>query len=233
MNLVAPIYERVSKKSLQLPSIINTLMIDDDQFDRTRFSHICRGTGLTVKIKDTATIDEMRHALDDNKFDIVFIDYRLNDGTGLDVLEEIQTHPINCDAATIMIAGEGQAEIAVTALKKGCSDYIVKDNLNPESLRRAIINALQKSSLQTSLNIEANMRTSFETVLSGLKNECIVEMRPMLSRMLMTVRKNMTAGSGDEISSFQATMRELEDSCLRLFAFLDDIESFKPKQPDT
>ena len=227
MNLVAPIYERISKKSLPLPNIINALMIDDDQFDRNRFRRLCMEVGLTIKISEVATIPEMRESLDDNKYDIVFIDYRLNEGNGLDVLEEIQTHPINCDAATIMIAGEGQAEIAVAALKNGCSDYIVKDNLNSESLRRAIINALQKSSLQSSLNIEANMRTAFETVLSGLKNECIVEMRPMLSRMLMTVRKNMSPNPGGDGSSFRTTMAELEESCLRLFSFLDDIENFQ------
>ena len=227
MNLVAPIYERISKKSLPLPNIINALMIDDDQFDRNRFRRLCMEVGLTIKITEVATIPEMRESLDDNKYDIVFIDYRLSEGNGLEVLEEIQTHPINCDAATIMIAGEGQAEIAVTALKSGCSDYIVKDNLNPESLRRAIINALQKSSLQSSLNIEANMRTAFETVLSGLKNECIVEMRPMLSRMLMTVRKNMSPNPGGDGSSFRTTMAELEESCLRLFSFLDDIETFQ------
>ncbi len=229
MNLVAPIYDRISKKSLSIPNIINALMIDDDRFDRNRFRRLSLEVGLTIKLTEVATIPEMRECLDDNLYDIVFIDYRLNEGNGLEVLEEIQTHPINCDSATIMIAGEGQAEIAVTALKNGCSDYIVKDNLTPESLRRAIINALQKSSLQSSLNIEANMRTAFETVLSGLKNECIVEMRPMLSRMLMTVRKNMTPNAGNDSSSFRATMIELEESCLRLFSFLDDIENFKLK----
>ncbi len=229
MNLVAPIYERISKKSLPLPNIINALVIDDDRFDRNRFRRLSLEVGLTIKITEVATIPEMRESLDDNRYDIVFVDYQLNEGNGLEVLEEIQTHPINCDAATIMIAGEGQAEIAVTALKNGCSDYIVKDNLSPESLHRAIINALQKSSLQSSLNIEANMRTAFETVLSGLKNECIVEMRPMLSRMLMTVRKNMTPNTGNDSSSFRTTMAELEESCLRLFSFLDHIENFKLK----
>ena len=52
MNLVAPIYERISKKSLPLPNIINALMIDDDQFDRNRFRRLCMEVGLTIKGAD-------------------------------------------------------------------------------------------------------------------------------------------------------------------------------------
>jgi len=83
--------------------------------------------------------------LDQNSYDVIFIDYHLTDANGLEILELIQMHPKNGAADTIMVAGEGLAEIAVKALTMGCSDYIVKNSITKESLRRAIINALQKT----------------------------------------------------------------------------------------
>ena len=77
MNLVAPIYERISKKSLPLPNIIVALVIDDNRFDRKRFRRLSLEIGLTIKITEVATVPEMRESLDDNKYDIVFIDYGL------------------------------------------------------------------------------------------------------------------------------------------------------------
>ena len=229
MNQVAPIYERVSKMSRPLPSSISALVVDDNNFDRKRVHRVCDDADLSIKINEVSSVAEMREALDAAKFDLVIVDYHLGEENGLIALEHIQSHPENGDAATIMIAGEGQAEIAVTALKRGCSDYIVKENLNPESLRRAIINALQKSQLVKSLNSEAEMRSIFETMLNGLKRECIQEMRPMLSKMLLKLRQGKSSGHTGGGSIAGAHLDEVEKSCLRLFSFLDDIEKFQPE----
>lgn len=57
-------------------------------------------------------------------FDIALLDMKLPDGNGLDLLFEIRQ--LEIDMAVIMLTGSGNEEVAVTALKSGADDYIVK-----------------------------------------------------------------------------------------------------------
>ena len=58
------------------------------------------------------------------EFDLIIMDYRLPDGTGLDLLEELSESEY--DIPVIMVTGQGDEKIAVKALRFGASDYIVK-----------------------------------------------------------------------------------------------------------
>ena len=58
------------------------------------------------------------------EFDLIIMDYRLPDGTGLDLLEQL--HQSEFDIPVIMVTGQGDEKIAVKALRFGASDYIVK-----------------------------------------------------------------------------------------------------------
>ncbi|NOR64108.1 MAG: response regulator [Rhodobacteraceae bacterium] len=224
MNKLAPIYERVLQQDPSIPTSICALVIDDDQIDRERLRRICESADLNIDLTDSATLEELTALLDKNSYDVIFIDYHLTDANGLEILETVLMHPKNGAAATIMIAGDGQAEIAVKALTMGCSDYIIKSNITKDSLRRAVINALQKTALRNDLKIEMGKRASFETILTGFKNECISEMCPMLSGMLFKIRQEKNKGaqlSGQDLAG-------LEDSCMRLFSFLEDIRTYRP-----
>ena len=55
--------------------------------------------------------------------DIVLLDYMLSNTTGIEILEEVKKIS---DIPVIIITGQGSEELAVTAMKKGASDYIVK-----------------------------------------------------------------------------------------------------------
>jgi PAS domain S-box-containing protein len=60
------------------------------------------------------------------RFDLALLDMKLPDGNGLDLLLEIRLTEL--DIAVIMLTGSGNEEVAVTALKAGADDYIVKNN---------------------------------------------------------------------------------------------------------
>ncbi len=70
-------------------------------------------------------VQEARGRLSDSaQYDIVLLDYRLPDGTGLDILDEIQ----QCDLRlpVIMITGQGDERIAAHTIQRGAADYLVK-----------------------------------------------------------------------------------------------------------
>ena len=56
---------------------------------------------------------------------VVLLDYHMPSMSGTDVLRKLAEH--RPQPSTIMLTGEGNAEVAVEALKLGAADYLVKD----------------------------------------------------------------------------------------------------------
>lgn len=72
------------------------------------------------------------------KPEIVVLDLLLPGINGLDILPEIRkTHP---ESHVIFLSGQPDIEIALTTLKQGATDYIVKDNMAFDKLIRKIDN---------------------------------------------------------------------------------------------
>jgi len=80
---------------------------------------------------------------DEHEPDLVLVDLRLPDTSGLEVLRSLKArHP---DAIVIMMTAFGQVESAVEAMKSGASDYLEKPFDRLEKLRMAVGRALQES----------------------------------------------------------------------------------------
>lgn len=78
--------------------------------------------------------------------DVVLLDYMLSKNNGLDVFNELNTP--KCNIPVVMITGCGSEMIAVEAMKSGISDYIAKNHLSADSLRRAVNYAIKKAEIQ-------------------------------------------------------------------------------------
>jgi len=76
--------------------------------------------------------------------DCVLLDYVMPDMNGIEVLAEI-TADRNCPPmAVVMLTGSGSESVAVKAMKHGIHDYLVKGEMTPETLQRAIQDAVAK-----------------------------------------------------------------------------------------
>lgn len=199
---------------------ISALIVDDNMFDRRRFIRIANETNLEFSLKEANDALEFGDALGRDKFDIIFIDLNLGAENGMSLLPIVRAHPTNKDAAVIMVAGDSQAEVALTALREGFADYIEKDVLSHTSLERATINALQKVRLSNAaISAEADTK-SVENVLSSFSQACSQEMRPLMARMIRQVRQVKSAaaayGAAEEFS-------EIESTCVRIDEFFQDL----------
>src|SRR5215216_5337039 len=74
-------------------------------------------------------VDSLRGALKmlerEPDIDLVLTDLRLPDGSGLDLLKKVKE--LQPAPAVVLVTGQGDEQIAVTALKTGASDYLVKE----------------------------------------------------------------------------------------------------------
>lgn len=80
-----------------------------------------------------------------NTFDMVLIDLGLPDGSGMDILKEINGHPNSPSA--IIITAEGSIKAAVEAMKEGARDFLMKP-FTEQRLITSVENALENRDLR-------------------------------------------------------------------------------------
>src|SRR5919106_6653550 len=77
------------------------------------------------------------------EIDLVLSDLRLPDGTGLDLLQKVRERP-SCPPV-VLVTGQGDQEVAVTALKSGAADYLVKQSDYLHRLPVVLSNAIAQN----------------------------------------------------------------------------------------
>lgn len=101
------------------------LYVEDNPLDANLTQLALAKTMPDAVITNAATVAEAKIALENPAaFDIVLCDYRLPDGTGLDVLADIRQNQKPLPA--VILTGLGDEETAVAALKAGADDYVIK-----------------------------------------------------------------------------------------------------------
>ena len=75
--------------------------------------------------------------------DLILSDLRLPDGTGLDLLRKVRER--SAPPAVVLVTGQGDQEVAVTALKAGAADYLVKQSDYLHRLPIVISNAIAQN----------------------------------------------------------------------------------------
>jgi DNA-binding NtrC family response regulator len=126
------------------------LIVDDDNNFRSSMRRILHFmpdiAGELVTAGDGE--EAMKIVLNDH-VDCVLMDYHMPNGTGLEWLKRMLD--VKPDQAIVMVTGAGNEEIAVDAMKNGAMDYLVKGSINPDSLRRAVKNAVERIRLRQTI----------------------------------------------------------------------------------
>ncbi len=226
MTRINTIHSNMQPAFANLPTLASILIVDDHRFDRQRLRRLSEKLEFDTHILEADCLETMGTRLEADTFDLIFLDYNLPDGTGLQAIKSIRLDPKNRNAAIIMITGDGQDAIAVEALKNGCSDYIAKDDLSPQAFERATVNALQKSSLYIGLETQEARRQKIEAVLQRFSSECAREIKPVVSRMMRQMRDLRDAPT---ISAENAAEmhQKMEKSCMRLWEFLEELDHYE------
>ncbi|MEL7344303.1 MAG: response regulator [Pseudomonadota bacterium] len=202
---------------------VRALIVDDNAFDRRRLVRLASETRVDFRVKDVADTQAFAAILDHAQFDVIYVDLDLAGEDGMALMPSVRRHPINKNAAMIMVAGNGQADVALEAVRAGFSDYIEKSALSAASLERATVNALQKIRLTQAANTAEAETKSIEAVLRSFALGCSNEMRPMMARMLRQVRQMRAEADRTGISA--AALLDIEQTCARMEEFFQDLGS--------
>lgn len=120
------------------PAAHRLLVIDDEPDLRTLYELSLLREGYQV---DTAeNVQDALAALTTGRFDLVITDMRLPDGSGMDILQAIESQ--NRKERVMVITAYSSAESAVEALRAGAYDYLTKP-VDLQQFRLAVRAALQ------------------------------------------------------------------------------------------
>ena len=98
------------------------LIVDDDDPFRNRLGRAMETKGFKVSL--AKSIEEGLISVRKEPPGFAVVDLRLQDGNGLDVIEEI--HKLKPDSRVVMLTGYGNLPTAVSAVKSGAIDYLAK-----------------------------------------------------------------------------------------------------------
>ncbi len=124
---------------------MNLLIIDDTQSDHDITVEYLQEAGGDYNFFHAYSAAEGVDVYSRNNIDCVLLDYNMPGKDGLETLQQLTN--FNRSVPIIMITGEGNEFVAVTAMKLGSQDYIPKRILTPSALKRAVERAVEHSEI--------------------------------------------------------------------------------------
>ncbi|WP_134500319.1 sensor histidine kinase [Microvirga pakistanensis] len=124
---------------------LRVLLLEDSALDAELVAEALSSAGLSVSVERVILEDEFARALRDDSWDLVLADYRLPGFDGLNALALVREH--RPELPFIFVSGALGEEVAVEALKRGATDYVLKDRLDrlPATVLRALAEARERS----------------------------------------------------------------------------------------
>jgi len=119
------------------------LVVDDEELYRNIIKEVLTPE-LGFRVIECGSVTEAKGVLPRNRIDLIVLDYKLPDSSGLNLLQWM--HEQKLEIPVLMLTGEGSEVIAVEAMKLGAYDYIRKEHLEMNRLP-IILNAINERRL--------------------------------------------------------------------------------------
>lgn len=133
---------------MDFESNIKLLALEDLEDDLFLILRNLKRNGLQIEAKRVETEIDFKEELENNDYDIIISDYSLPNFNGLQAFEVFKEY--NIDIPFILVSGTIGEEIAVSAMKAGVNDYVMKDNLSrlaPAVIRELVEARNRKNSI--------------------------------------------------------------------------------------
>jgi DNA-binding NtrC family response regulator len=152
------------------------LIIDDEKLIRESLTHLLADAGYRVEV--ASRVDDAKIQIAKEVYDLILIDLRLPDGSGIDLMRHIHDQ-IDYAPLCIMMTAYGSVDTAVEAMKYGAYDYINKPFKSKEIL------LIVKLALETG-KLKREVR---DIVKEQSRANDIISADPMMERVMVMVRK--------------------------------------------
>ncbi len=125
---------------------LNILLIEDNMADARLAEHMLREEPdrMVVNIETRPTLSGAIEVLsaEPDRFDVVLLDLSLPDSMGLGTFHEM--HAVAPKLPIIILSGLTDEEMATQLVSMGAQDYMLKDAMEPATIRRSIRYAIER-----------------------------------------------------------------------------------------
>jgi PAS domain S-box-containing protein len=144
---------------------LRVLLLEDNEMDAELVEQQLQRAGHKLELTVAENEAALRKALG-KKFDVVLSDYRMRDWTGMDSFELLRQH--GHTEPFLLISGSLGEELAIDCLKRGVSDFLLKNRMErlPLALKRALDESAEH---QRRLQAEAEAITAREQLEERVK----------------------------------------------------------------
>jgi PAS domain S-box-containing protein len=126
-----------------METTIKVLLLEDNPGDaRLLCSFLNEAVSLQYEVSQATTLAQALEKAAAEKHDVALIDLSLPDSTGLETFRRFHADAPRLPA--IVLSGLDDETIAVTAVREGAQDYLVKGRLDSSVLSRAITYAIER-----------------------------------------------------------------------------------------
>lgn len=146
----------------------DVLLVEDNPGDAKLVKHYLeRGRVQTfadeIHLEHVADLTTALDYLTNDECELVLLDLGLPESRGLDTLERV-TSEID-DVPVVVLTGLDDTETALTAIQQGAQDYLPKDDLDSDSLMRALRYAIEREKQAKELRRRTEQLEFFNSIL--------------------------------------------------------------------
>jgi signal transduction histidine kinase len=178
---------------------LRALLVEDSELDAELLARALTRGGFALTWARVDTADEMDQALRKQPWDLILCDHAMPRFSAPEALELLKHH--QADVPFIIVSGYIEEETAVSAMKAGAHDYIMKDRLArlvpavERELRDAEVRRARAKSEEElrraheELELRVERRTS-DLKAANQKLENVIEERKRLENELLEIAEN-------------------------------------------
>ena len=150
---------------------VRVLLIDDDEDDFIITKDVFKGIRNADRYELTwvNSFEKGINAVLKRQYDIYLVDYRLGKHTGVDLVNEAVLSGVK--EPIIILTGKGDYKIDEEAMNVGAADYLVKDEISPNTLDRSIRYALKQAETLKALKESEN---KFKIIFEKAKEPILI-----------------------------------------------------------
>lgn len=121
---------------------LSLLLVEDDRADALLVEELIADAAGEFDFVWSQTVSDAARTLTDQRPDCILLDLNLPDSTGMEAVHRLggldNTVPI------IVLTGLTDEHFGVSAVSSGAQDYLVKGRVKPDTLRRAVLYAIER-----------------------------------------------------------------------------------------
>ncbi|AQL41383.1 hypothetical protein BV210_01030 [Halorientalis sp. IM1011] len=189
----------------------DVLVVEDNPGDAKLLRHHLQQSSLTgggsgPDINHVERLEAGFDALADDSYDVVFLDLGLPESSGIATLERFVDR--HTTVPVVVLTGLDNHERAIEAIQRGAQDYLVKDEIDGDTLARSLRYAIERKKSERELRRQKEQMEFFNSIL---RHDMLNGMEVIKMRAELLERR----GEGD-IAGDAETIVEWSDNIIDL-----------------